>query len=704
MISLSDVFSETGLLSQRLPGYEYREGQLTMAEAVLNSLTYQKPLAVQAGTGLGKTFAYLVPALMYAIEQDKRIVVSTATLQLQNQLIRKDLPAMEEIFRDKIEFKSALVKGRNNYLCIRKLTAFAQVNLQTPLFRDPLDAPIWEKLLDLFYSETLVQGDKDEIPFRVPETLWTEVGAEAELCMRGRCPFYHDCYFYRARAKQKEANVLITNHALFFADLAVRRENGYQDEMDSVLSNYDGVIFDEAQNTEDYATDHFSSDFSYGRVLHLVISLRHALRPGGILQWPDEQDFLRINGLLEMIIRRSSDFLLQLASQWNERTHRILNSQPIQEQISPDVLLLCQELKSLTEIAQSEEQKMILQGYTLRAQLCADELIQCCSLSQPLEYAYWFENPQSGDIRTMRLACAPVSLAELMIEGLFTRIPVVMTSATLASELLGRMGMVHPDFLRLDSPFDYQHHSRLYIPMDGPDPVATMQTEFFDFAAEKILELVYISQGRAFILCTSYQSMDEIYSRCYQKLTEWNFLTMKQGDYRREEIIQNFSKDGHAVLFAVASFWEGVDIQGDALSLVVLVKLPFAVPTEPILQARMEALQREGKDPFRYFSVPQASLRLKQGFGRLIRSNTDRGVIAILDKRILTKTYGKRFLKDLPPTPIVHSIEDVISFFHETMTITNVNPRRAAKKITTVSSFDIDEDHQRKIRKGKKRV
>ena len=292
---LADVFSENGLLAKRLPGYEYREGQLLMAESVLESLRSNKPLAVQAGTGLGKTFAYLVPALLYAIEEGKKVVISTATLQLQTQLIKKDIPSIEEVLQDQLSFKTALVKGRNNYLCIRKLTAFAQANLQTPLFRDPGDAPIWTKLLDLFYEDTLINGDKDEIPFRIPETLWTEVGAEAELCMRGRCPFYHDCYFYKARLLQKEANLLITNHALFFADLAVRQENAYQDDVESVLASYQAVIFDEAQNTEDYATDHFSSDFSYGRLLHFVLSVRNALRPAGLLQWPDEQDFLRID-------------------------------------------------------------------------------------------------------------------------------------------------------------------------------------------------------------------------------------------------------------------------------------------------------------------------------------------------------------------------------------------------------------------------
>jgi ATP-dependent DNA helicase DinG len=683
-MTLSEVFNENGLLAHRLPGHEYREGQSTMAEAVMDALQNGKPLAVQAGTGLGKTFAYLVPALLFATGEEKKVVISTATLQLQTQLIKKDIPSLEVVLRDRLSFKIALVKGRNNYLCIRKITAFAQANLQIPLFRDPGDAPIWTKLLDLFYENTLVNGDKDEIPFRIPESLWTEVGAEAELCMRGRCPFYHDCYFYKARQQQKEANLLITNHALFFADLAVRQENAYQEDVESVLASYQAVIFDEAQNTEDYATDHFSSEFSYGRLHHFVLSVRNALRPGGNLQWPDEIDYLRVDGLLEVILRRSTDFLFSLAEKWSDKTTRITANEPLKEPVSPDLFLLSQELKALSEIAASEEQKILLQGYMMRCQLLMAELIQCCSLAELLAYAYWFENPQQGELRSLRLACAPISLADLMGEGLFSRVPVVMTSATLASELLSRMGMVNPRYLRIDSPFQYEQQARLYIPMDGPEPTTTRTDEFHRYVAQQILELVSISKGRAFLLFTSYHSMEEVYQLCNEKLEEWNYLTLKQGDYRREELIKRFSEHGHAVLFAVASFWEGVDIQGEALSLVVLVKLPFAVPTEPILQARMEALQREGLDPFSHYTVPQASLRLKQGFGRLIRSKTDCGVIAVLDKRIRSKTYGRRFLKDLPPAPIIGTMEEVARFFHDIE-----HGKVLVKK--SVSSFDIDE-------------
>lgn len=705
---LSQIFNQDGLLQNNFTAYEYREGQLEMAQGVLNALIDGESLAVQAGTGLGKTFAYLVPALFWAVENENKVVVSTATLQLQSQLVKKDLPFLSELLKAQMKFNYALVKGRNNYICMRKLVAFARSGAQTPLFREVSDAPVWEKLRDLFYSEKLNDGDKDEIPFRVPDSLWAEVGSEAELCMRGRCPFYNECYFYKARQNQKTAHLLITNHALFFADLAVRRENQYNEELESVLADYGAVIFDEAQNTEDYATDHFSRDFSYGRVFYYAISVRNALRPQGILQWSEEQDFVRVDGRLESLLKRSAEFLIELADLYPDRSTRLLQKLNMPEGISSELLILLEELDALAGVAQTDEQKSAIQGYVQRGNVILADLTHCLTMTQTENYAYWVENSRGNDLFGIRLASAPVSLAEVLEEGLFSRLPVVMTSATLAGELLTRIGMKKPILLRFDSPFNYQKQARLYIPLNGPEPIASKSREFDLFTAEQVLLLTGLSQGRAFVLFTSYKSMDAVYDLCSEDLKVAGLTVLRQGEYRREEIIKRFRESGNGVLFAVSSFWEGVDIQGDDLSLVILVKLPFAVPTEPVLQARMEALQRQGQDPFNNFSLPMASLRLKQGFGRLIRSKTDRGVIAILDKRIKTKYYGHRFLKDLPPAPIIEKPEQVADFLAGNGNIEGepINePRHRGKnkspeeKSTTktkrkrkiVSSFDIDE-------------
>ncbi|MCE5197179.1 MAG: DEAD/DEAH box helicase [Negativicutes bacterium] len=692
MLALNDLFARDGLLAQRFPGHEHREGQLAMAEGIDQALNSGQPLAVQAGTGLGKTFAYLIPALLYAKAEGKRVVISTATLQLQSQIVQKDIPALEKILAGELEFHTALVKGRNHYICLRKLTAFAQASRQIELYREAADARQWPRILDLYYANGFRVGDREEIPFRVNDSLWADIGSEADLCLRGRCPFYSDCYFYQARQKQKEADLLITNHALFFADLAVQRENEYSEESEGVLAHYDAVILDEAQSVEDYATDHFSSEFTYGKCLYLSIAVRNALRPGGILKWPDESDFLRLESLMETILRRSGDFLFQLAAQWPDKTTRLRKSGQIVDTLSLDFLQLQAELKALTEISQNEEQKMTFRGLGMRTAQILNALEQLCGMSDPEQYAYWFENPDNRELRKMRLACAPVSVAEFMQEGLFSRMPVVLTSATLASELISRLGLDHPNWLRLDSPFDYQNQARLYLPTDGPEPTNSNQTEFHAFVAQRVLELIRISKGRAFVLFTSYRSLTEVYELCHAKLEEWGYAVLCQGEKRRDEILRHFSTDGHAVLFAVTSFWEGVDVQGEALSLVILVKLPFAVPTEPIQQARMEALQRDGKEPFYSYTLPQASLRLKQGFGRLIRSKTDCGVIAVLDKRIRSKTYGRRFIRDLPPAPVIDQLTEVAAFFHAIETgspaaaLPQQNSREAAAKMANAAA------------------
>ncbi|NLN84182.1 MAG: ATP-dependent DNA helicase [Firmicutes bacterium] len=658
---LERIFEQDGLLEQNLSYYEQREGQLLMAQGVYSALQEEENLAVQAGTGLGKTFAYLIPALIWALENKKRVVVSTATLQLQAQLINKDLPFLHDFLKQELKFKFALVKGRNNYICLRKFMAFARAGLQTPLFRDRSDASVWERLSELFYSDQLVEGDLDEIPFRIPESLWSELGSESEICLRGRCPYYNECFFYKARQKQKDADLLITNHALFFADLALRRANDFNEEIESVLADYAAVIFDEAQNTEDYATDYFSHEFSYGKIFYFAISLRNAMRPNGILQWSDENDSAHIEAKLEVLLKKAAEFLIDLAMKFQDRTTRFMEPFTSDETISSELLDLFQVIEGLVSLAETDEQRLTLESYAQRGALILNDLNHCLAVENPEDFAYWLENRGGNELNAVRIKSAPISLSEILGESLFKRLPVIMTSATLASELLFRMGLEKPKFLRFDSPFDYKNQARLYIPLAGPIP--SQNEAFDDFTAEQVLELVQYSKGRAFVLFTSYRSMDAVFDQCSEQLEEMGFNLLRQGDYPREETLRRFREGKASVLFAVSSFWEGVDIQGDDLKLVILVKLPFAVPTEPILQARMEDLERQGKNPFYHFTVPMASLRLKQGFGRLIRSKSDRGVIAILDKRIKTKSYGRRFFKDLPVTPVIHELSEVEAFY-----------------------------------------
>ena len=658
-------FDAQGLLAHRFPQHEVRSGQLEMALAVWDAFTGVGHTAIQAGTGLGKTFAYLVPAALYAVEMKHRIVISTGTLNLQHQIISKDIPMLQQILAGKLDFQAALVKGRNNYLCKRKLTAFAYANMQQVLFNQPGDHEQWVQISEMFYDKHFVVGDRDEIPFQVAPSLWSDLGAEADLCLRNKCPFFSECYFYQARNLQRQAQLLVTNHALFFADLAIRNENlgSPSSDSDSVLYSYDGVVFDEAQSIEDIATNHFTARVSYDRLAFLAREVASALRPGGMLQWEDEQDFMRIDSMFGALLPQAETMLYQLSNQYrDQRTVRFREPDLYEDLLSDFLRDIEAELSSLTKVAQNDEQVQVISALAQRAGKCAYDMRLIHDMPSGDDYAYWLD---SGDrqIRQIKLEASPVSIAEIMQEALFEQVPVVLTSATLASELVRRIGLDTPTWMRLDSPFNYERHARLYLPEDAPEASQGNELRFMDFVCQRVPELTEISRGRAFILFTSYRSMQDCYQRCLDVLQQQGWEVMIQGEKRRDVLLAEFIQSGKAVLFAVNSFWEGVDVPGDALSLVVLVKLPFSVPSEPIQQARMEALQREGKDPFQDYTLPQAILRLKQGFGRLIRSKQDTGVIAILDKRILSKSYGKRFLRDLPPAPRLQKISDVQAFY-----------------------------------------
>ena len=683
---IEQVFAPSGLLAQRFAQHEQRDGQAEMAAQVLAALEDGEHTAIQAGTGLGKTFAYLIPAAVYAVEHQKRVVISTGTLNLQGQIMNKDIPTIQQILAGKLNFTAVLVKGRNNYLCARKLAAFAEANRQIALLREPGDAEQWFQIAELYDGGMLVEGDRDEIPFRVSESLWADIGSEAIFCTRSKCSFINKCFFYQARQRQSAAQLLITNHALFFADLAIRLEDSnakeqrraeaedflqygeapveYNDEpADFVLSSYGAAIFDEAQSVEDFATECFTARFGWERLFYLGRNISNAIKPNGILEWPDENDQQRLESLFNVVLNRTEVFLTDLARRWDgERTVRLRQPRLFEEDLSVAILELAEEIQQLSTIAQKDEQQEVLAAYAKRAEQLAKDLLVVKEMPFGERYAYWLETGER-QLRQIKLAASPVSIADFMRDGLLQRVPVVLTSATLASELVKRLGLTSPRWLRLDSPFDYEHHTRLYLPNDAPEASPQNEIRFNAFVARRVCELTAISQGRAFILFTSYRAMQVCYQQCKEELNQQGWLVLMQGEKRRDQLLADFIADGRAVLFAVNSFWEGVDVPGEALSLVVLVKLPFAVPTEPIQQARMEALEREGVDPFRSYTLPQASLRLKQGFGRLIRNKQDTGVIAVLDRRISTKFYGQRFLRDLPAAPRLETLAEVAAFF-----------------------------------------
>jgi len=640
-LRIEDIFGTKGPIAKHHPAFEARQGQVRMANAVAEALTQERHLVVQAGTGLGKTFGYLVPAIVYARAERKRIVVSTKTISLQEQLFKKDIPFLHQALGSRLPFVAVLAKGRSNFLCRRKMEHIKTLD-RGFLTQESQVRELRE--IQSLAGRKEFSGDREQLPFHPAPDLWGQVCGEGEACLRRVCPHFTDCFYYASRRAQSQADIVVVNHALFFADLAVRKDTGFSQEQ-AVLEDYDAVIFDEAHHLEDVATDFFSRRVSPTDVRRTAAAITAGLRG------PLVSDNLELGRIVEALVGRLNHeadfFFLQFS-----KAMRLMPEDKYPHVLSTHLRELSKALADLAAGA-SEEQT------ALAAQLCQrlnriDDNLDFILDRQggEQEYAYWVEL----DGVEVSLVSAPVSMEEELRQHIFERVKtVVLTSATLSSPLLRRVGLGKCHLMRLDSPFDYAKHALLYLPKDAVDP---SEAAFDEYAAAKIEEIVRVTHGRALVLFTSFRSMEAAYDRL-TALDAQGFTVLKQGSASRSTLMQRFTTQSMAILLAVASYWEGVDVPGAALSCVVLVRLPFGVPTEPITQARIEQLERKGEDAFSAYSLPQATLRLKQGFGRLIRTAEDKGVVAILDRRVQSKGYGRSFLKELPPARVTHELEDV---------------------------------------------
>jgi ATP-dependent DNA helicase DinG len=612
-----------------------------MANAVAKALSQSRHLVVQAGTGLGKTFGYLIPAIIYARAARKRIVVSTKTLNLQDQIFKKDIPFLQQALSPRLPFVAVLAKGRGNYLCRRKMEHIRTFD-RGLLTQESQVRELRE--LQRLQSAKEFNGDRESLPFHPAADLWQHVCGEGDNCLRRACPYFADCFYYTARRAQAQADIVVANHALFFADLAVRKDAGFIKEQ-AVLEDYDAVVFDEAHNLEDVATDFFSRRVSPGEIRRAAAAINAGLR--GALLSDNAQMGRLVESLCQKVVHESDFFFMQFA-----KAVRLLASDKYPHVLKPHLAELIQALGELS--AGGNEQQTALATQLCQRLLRIDDNLEFILERRggDEEFAYWVEVGEEG----VALVAAPVSMEEDLREHIFARIPaVILTSATLSSVLLRRVGLAKCDLLRLDSPFDYAKNALLYLPKDARDP----REETFDaYAAMKIQEIVRVTRGRALVLFTSFRSMQAAFDRL-SLLDSEGFTVLMQGNSSRGALMRSFTTSAQAVLLAVASYWEGVDVPGEALSCVILVRLPFGVPTEPITQARFEYLARKGEDAFNAYSLPQATLKLKQGFGRLIRTAEDKGVVAILDGRLQNKGYGRAFLKELPPARITHTLDDV---------------------------------------------
>lgn len=620
---LSKVFGPQGILAKKLPNFEWRPQQLEMANRVSQALEGDK-IIIEAGTGTGKTFAYLIPAFLMR----KRVVISTGTKSLQDQLFHKDIPLIEKILGESL--RAIYLKGRRNYLCLWRW----QQKCQGRLF---LEQDGHFKALKNWLEQTKT-GDIAESPLSPEWPGWIELTASAEQCLGQNCPLWHDCFITRLRLEAQKAQLIIVNHYLFMADLALKEKGG------QVIPRYEAVIFDEAHQLEETVSEYFGFQVSNFRIEELLQDVR-GLYGGGLTAGMAK--------VVQDIQEKSKRFFGLFAhTKGRETLSQIITPSLLREQGE----IMRKAIDNLEEfIHKANTSSEIKEHLKERMRRIKNELSFICTMADP-NYAYWAEKQKIG--------CSPVR-ADLILQEKFYPLvkSVVFTSATLNTGddfafFKARLGLSQEtEGITLPSPFNYREQALLYLPSSMPDPNTPA---FPAAAAREILRLVQLSQGRALILFTSIQNMKEIYQIVAAQLPYQAFM---QGEYAPHKLLAMFKQDVHSVLFATASFWEGIDVPGEALSCVIIDRLPFAVPEAPLVKARTEVLRQMGKNPFWDYQIPQAIITLKQGLGRLIRHSQDRGVMAILDPRLRTKSYGKRFLNNLPPCKVTQDLKDVANFF-----------------------------------------